>query len=142
MKKILEKLRQSEKLLVATVVLFMVMAGVALAISITSNESDADLDGIADSADLCVGTIVDKPLDDWGVNKYLWIGEGYFTVLTPSKGSKIKVFSELSMVQTKGCSCMDILKATDTRPNADNSGNYKFGCAKNVIEGWIKEVNQ
>lgn len=142
MKKILERIRQSEKLLAVVVIMFMVMAGVALAISITGNELDADADGIADSADLCVGTIVDKPADDWGVNKYLWIGEEYFTVLIPSKGSKIKVFSELSMTQTKGCSCMDILKATDTRPNADNSGNYKFGCAKNVIEGWIKDVNQ
>lgn len=123
--------------------LLVVLAGGAIAVDKISGNDDTDGDGIMDSVDMCAGTIVDKPGQDWGVNRYLWIGEGFFTVLQASGGDKNKIFSEFSMAQTKGCSCLDIIKQTNTGKQAiEDTNDYKNGCTKGTVDGWIRNVNK
>jgi hypothetical protein len=145
MKKLYQKFYQSEIAILLSGLLFMGLAGAVLAMGTLGTSADVDTDGdtVVDSLDKCPGTIVDKLGGDWGVGRYLWIGDSYFTVLEAVKGgSKIKTFSEFSMAQTKGCSCNDIVTATGATLGADRNTNYENGCTKGVVSGWIRDVSK
>ncbi len=134
MQKILH-LYRSEKVLILSGLLFVLMVGVVLAFSVGDSELDSDGDTVADSVDRCPNTQIDNPTDSLSVNHHIWVGGKYFTVLVPNKKDKDKVQSEFSMAATKGCSCSDIVIFGNK--NIENSSDSKFGCSKGTMEAWI-----
>jgi hypothetical protein len=133
MKAIFQKVIKSEIALLTIGILIIIMTGAVYAMGLND---DDDADGIGNSADLCLGTIIDKP-QDWGVNRYVWLGVDTFIVLQSEKGDKNQVQSEYTITQTKGCSCADIVRASTDR-NLDKNNNLIGGCTKGTMDGWIK----
>jgi hypothetical protein len=136
MKNLIHKLYQSEKLLALVGLLFFI--GGIFIVSATIIEPDTDGDTVTDSIDLCPQTIVDKPVEDQSVNRHIWIGGEYFTVLVSSKGDKNKIQSEYSMQQTRGCSCMDIVNVLGKKN--DMTTDMKSGCTNGTLGNWIKSL--
>jgi len=109
---------------------------------------DTDCDGVSDEIDLCDDTYVDKlgevPSDELGVNRHVWYGKygedgEYFSTLIPgTKGAKNPAQSEFSIINTRGCSCAQILASMDGKMN----GHKKFGCSTSVIEDFIAGLPQ
>lgn len=127
---------QYEKGLVFFGLFFFLVGGIIVVQGM--DNGDADDDGVADTVDLCLNSIIDKPTKDWGTNRYLWLdgGSHVFTVLTQT-GEKVD--AEYTMAQTGGCSCADIL---GVKGGSDSSGQYKLGCSNGVIQGWINKLNR
>lgn len=136
MKKVFNRLLQYEKGLAVTGIVFFVMAGAVLAVG-NNDGVDIDGDGVVDSADMCLNTVPDQSTD-WGTNRYLWFGAGsdFFSLYYPDGNKDI---SDISIRDTKGCSCFDILK---TRNASDNAGQYKSGCTKGTLEEWVKKSSK
>ena len=135
MKAYIEKFYRS-KVALFSVVVFIVAASMVYAFSITDTDSDGD--SVPNDVDLCVSTTVDKAGNDWGVNRYLWTGGSNFVSLVPDKGGKNQEMSDITIAQTKGCSCIDIVRSTDST-NVEKNNNYLNGCTRSTIEKWMKE---
>ena len=93
---------------------------------------DNDGDGIAEG-DMCPGTVPDEPSEGLGVNRHIWNGEEFVTLVPAGRGQFEEVSSGFSMEDTMGCSCAQILDDL----GGNNEGHHKFGCSKGLIESWI-----
>lgn len=101
---------------------------------------DGDDDGINDSEDLCPETAVDTM--DLKPNRWMWDGDWQKGEI-PGKGKAKGPDFTVSMEQTKGCSCFQILDwLNENYPEeyGEMNGHYKFGCSKSVIEDFISLV--
>ena len=134
MKEIFKKASTYERVIAIGLVLVVGTAGVVYALG---RDDDDDSDGVANSGDMCPNTVPDQS-SDWGTNRYLWFGgDSMSFILLGPDGSKAP--SEFDSMQTKGCSCFDILR---TRNSSDSAGQYKSGCSKGTLEEWIKKANK
>ena len=107
----------------------------------TDEGYDADKDGVNDCGDdLCLNTTTDTrvPLIRENPNHHVYVS-GYpwypasFTVNTGS--AKKPVYEQsYSIVQTRGCSCEQILDAK----YGNTLGQYKYTCTKGTMDNWIQ----
>ena len=100
------------------------------------DDTDTDKDGISDCVDKCSGTIKDTLLS-LNPNHYIYDGRylGRFTTNTGS--AKSIVFApDYTILDTKGCSCKQILQAK----SGYTFGQEKYGCTKGIMDNWIASV--
>ncbi|MBT4870114.1 MAG: hypothetical protein HON47_00900 [Candidatus Diapherotrites archaeon] len=93
-------------------------------------DPDNDNDGVEDQEDMCPSSNADavklKP------NNYADIdGDGVFETIK----KKELIESNYSLVDTYGCSCLQILEYKPGR----NNGELKYGCTKGTLINWIEE---
>jgi hypothetical protein len=98
---------------------------------------DEDGDGVLNEDDLCPGTMTDEPYVKLGVNRHIWNGDEFVTLVPAGRGQFIEVSSDFTIEDTQGCSCEQILDQMSEELGEDFEGHYKFGCSKSVIEAWI-----
>lgn len=94
--------------------------------------SDLDRDGVADSEDVCPGTVIPEsvPTRELRPNHYALIdGDLTFDSL-PSRGTGPDVL--IRTEDTGGCSCEQIIEAMEL-----GAGHRKHGCSLGVMREWI-----
>lgn len=103
---------------------------------------DSDGDGILDCDELefCWGTGADIPSVKLGVNRWIWDGTDWVTVLPKGVGPKV----DFTIEQTGGCGCSQILDWLQVNypteyPNVD--GHRKFGCSISIVQDFIGLVS-
>ena len=72
-------------------------------------DRDFDDDGVLNGVDFCPGTVADEPSEGLGVNRWVWDGQDWIT--EPPKGKGKGLAFDVSMDDTMGCSCRQILDA-------------------------------
>jgi cysteine-rich repeat protein len=105
-------------------------------------DADDDDDFVLDEDDLCPDTSLAEDLSkELNPNHFADVdGDGVFETMEKKKDGVID--SEISLAETQGCSCKQIL---DLKPGKDN-GELKNGCSKGTIDnfierrGWAKEL--
>lgn len=92
---------------------------------------DSDLDGVPAWLDSCSDTTADM-FNKLGTNRWKWNGTAW---VSTGKGKSTP--TPYDMVDTRGCSCTQILDELSALTGGDFSGHYKFGCSKSIIDEWI-----
>ena len=99
---------------------------------------DADMDGVADSDDLCLDSVFPEsslPSVRLGVNRHAAVeAEAFMKSILPK--SKLIVNSSFTLGATSGCTCEQILNTCGTY----GQGHYKFGCSNSVMETWVNQT--
>ncbi len=98
-------------------------------------KADADGDGVLDGSDLCADTAIPEAVPSRRLlpNHFALVdGDNVFDVR--HHGSIVA--SEITTVQTGGCSCEQILSALHL-----GGGLVKFGCPRGVMRHWIHHVS-
>jgi len=99
------------------------------------DDVDEDNDGVNDcTEDKCLGTIEEAAWKRLIVRHYADIdNDGVFETRKRIFGPIVD--SGITLVDTYGCSCSQILEHLPGR----NRGQYAFGCSRGVINAWIKQ---
>lgn len=98
--------------------------------------ADSDGDGVADSGDVCGGTVFPEAVPTQGLNPnhYALVnGDRIFDTVRPPGGGAGDVFT---LDDTAGCSCDQIITALHL-----GNGHRKHGCSVGVMRDWVASVS-
>jgi len=99
--------------------------------------ADADQDGVLDTVDACLDTIIPEsvPTNRLGVNRWALLDDdGVFDTAPPPGGGNGPDF-EFTIAATRGCSCEQIIEAMEL-----GWGHTKSGCSTGMMLQWIDRV--
>jgi hypothetical protein len=94
---------------------------------------DVDGDGVVGCMDVCGGTVPDS-----GTvlpNKFRWFGGSSFTTNTGTASQPLHTQSSISMTDTRGCSCAQIVSALGA-----GAGHSSHGCSLGLMTQWLSYV--
>ena len=101
-------------------------------------DDDIDGDGVLNSVDKCDDTSADILFGQLGVNR--WRVEGTSGLLLWNtrlpNGNGPNHFN-VTLTDTYGCSCTQILDAIHTATAEELQGHYAYGCSKSILEDWM-----
>lgn len=113
------------------ILLFRMMIIVLMLSSTVTYAEDADGDNISDNVDACLGTTLPDMVLELGTNRFADVdGDGVFET-----NSAQNVINDYSIVNTRGCSCEQIVTNLGL-----GKGHKKFGCSVSVMENWLAIV--
>jgi hypothetical protein len=103
----------------------------------TSDDTDADGDGVLDDDDFCPGTVIPEGVPTVELKPNHWAlmtdGDSAFDTLIKGKG---KGPNRSYMTEyTAGCSCEQIIAAQGL-----GGGHTKHGCSISVMDDWVELV--
>jgi len=107
---------------------------------IVAEPNDADGDGVYGDVDKCLGTALpeqDVPTGVFWPNHFIDSdGDSVFEINTGSNNDPVIENSSISLSDTYGCSCEEILYC---KPGG-NTGEYKHGCSQGTMNVWISQT--
>ena len=104
---------------------------------------DNDFDGVYD--DMCPGTNVDLPTKELGTNRWIWNGQDWISGEIPGKGKAKGPDFDVTMEDTQGCGCFQILEWLNTNypeEYGEMEGHYKHGCSIGIMQDFMALTSQ
>ncbi len=109
---------------------------------ICDREEDYDGDTVLNYQDFCPMTKTDDNMDYfsdmWGTHRWFYNGGEFFTQ-QPNKQNKGN-HEPISILDTYGCSCHQILDLLKNAGLGEFGGHYKFGCSTSILEDFNQAV--
>jgi endonuclease/exonuclease/phosphatase family metal-dependent hydrolase len=101
--------------------------------------NDEDDDGVPNDLDMCPGTVKPEgvPTQHLGTNRWALVDDDGVFDTTPPNGRGNGLNRTLTLGDTAGCSCEQIIEELDL-----GNGHVKFGCSIGVMENWMAAVGE